>query len=119
MCHYIYSTANNGERNGKYGEVAIPHLFNLMFELGSKKTNLKAHIVGGGENKSFRSPIGNENAILAEKLVNRYHIDILTQDVSGQFGRKVIFNSGSGEILVYKINDVRKDDWYENNGTKN
>jgi chemotaxis protein CheD len=119
MCHYIYSSANNGERNGKYGEIAIPHLLNLMFELGSKKNNLKAHIVGGGENKNFSSCIGSENAELAEKLVKRYDIDILTQDVRGQFGRKVIFNSGSGEILVYKINDVRRDDWYENNGTKN
>jgi Chemotaxis protein; stimulates methylation of MCP proteins len=112
MCHYIYSTIQNQERNGKYGDVAIPHLFKLMFELGSQKSFLKAHIIGGGENPNFRSPVGNDNAALADKLVKQYAIDILTQDVNGQFGRKVIFNSGSGEILVYKINDVRREDWY-------
>jgi chemotaxis protein CheD len=74
---------------------------------------------GGGENPNFPSPIGNQNAELAEKLVKENRVEILTQDVSGQFGRKVIFNSGSGEILVYKINDVRREDWYGNHGIKN
>jgi chemotaxis protein CheD len=119
MCHYIYSNANNGERNGKYGEIAIPYLFNLMLELGSKKNILKAHIVGGGENKDFHSLIGSENATLAEKLLKKYQIKIVTQDVREQFGRKVIFNSGSGEILIYKINEVRKDDWYGNHDNQN
>jgi chemotaxis protein CheD len=119
MCHYIYSTANLSERNGKYGDVAIPHLFKLMFELGSQKNNLKAHIIGGGENPNFKSSIGNQNAELAEKLIKQYAIEILTRDVNGQFGRKVIFNSGSGEILVYKINDVRREDWYGYNGSQN
>lgn len=116
ICHYIYSTASNGERNGKYGEMAIPHLLNLMMEIGAKKESLKAHIVGGGENSNFRSPIGMDNATLAQKLIKKYQIEVLTQDVGGQFGRKIIFNSGSGEILIYKINDIRKDDWYENHG---
>jgi chemotaxis protein CheD len=119
MGHYLYSTRFNGESNGKFGEIAVPHLLKLMLEFGSNKDKLKAHIVGGGENVNFRSPIGSENAILAEKLMKKYQIEVLTQDVKGQFGRKVIFNSGSGEILIYKINDIRKDDWHENNGAEN
>jgi chemotaxis protein CheD len=119
MCHFIYSPALNNERNCRYGDIAIPHLFYLMYEMGSKNSFLKAHIIGGGENPNFPSPIGNQNAELAEKLVKENRVEILTQDVSGQFGRKVIFNSGSGEILVYKINDVRREDWYGNHGIKN
>lgn len=119
ICHYILTKSDNKERSGKYGEIAIPHLIQLMLELGSKKANLKAHIVGGGDNKNFSSTVGTENAALAEKLLKKYQIDVLTQDVRGQFGRKVIFNSGSGEILIYKINDIRKDDWYGSNGIKN
>ncbi len=34
-------------------------------------------------------------------------------------GRKAFFNSGSGEVLVYKINDVIREDWYGNHGIKN
>ena len=119
MCHYLYSNMIHNERNGKYGEIAIAHLFRLMTEMGANYHYLKAHIIGGGENPKFPSPVGNQNAELAKKLVKQHQVEILTQDIGGQFGRKVIFNSGSGEILVYKINDVRQEDWYGTHGIKN
>jgi chemotaxis protein CheD len=112
ICHYILSKSDQRERSGKYGEVAIPHLIRLMLDMGSVKANLKAHIVGGGDNANFHSKVGVDNAELAEKLLKKNQIDIVTQDVKGQFGRKVVFNSGSGEILIYKIHDIRKEDWY-------
>ncbi|MGE5583611.1 MAG: chemotaxis protein CheD [Bacillota bacterium] len=110
--HYIYSTAKNGERTGKYGDIAIPYLIKLMLEKGSKKENLKAHIVGGGENPELNSFIGKENALLAEKLLKQNKIEVITKDVYGELGRKVIFNTGKGEILIYKINEIRKEDWF-------
>lgn len=112
ICHYILPKSNNGEQSGKYGEIAIPHLIRLILDMGCAKGDLKAHIVGGGDNLKFHSSVGSDNADLAVKLLQQYQIEVLTQDVKGQFGRKVIFHSGTGEILIYKINDIRKDDWY-------
>lgn len=119
ICHYILSKSDKWERSGKYGEVAIPHLIRLMLELGSKKANLRAHIVGGGDHIKFHSSVGAENAALAEELLKRNQIDILTRDVKGQFGRKVVFNSGSGEILINKISEIRQEDWYGSDEIKN
>lgn len=63
--------------------------------------------------------MGNQNADLAEKMVK----DNLPLDYNPgcrlAVWEKVIFNSGSGEILVYKMNNVRKEDWYGNHGIKN
>lgn len=112
MNHFIYNVYQKGERNSKYGDIAIPYLIQLMLESGAKKDYLKAHIVGGGHNPSIGSFIGDENVAIAEKLLKENEIEILTRDVEGQFGRKVIFNSQSGEILIYKINEIRRDDWY-------
>jgi chemotaxis protein CheD len=119
ICHYILSKSDKWERSGKYGEVAIPHLIRLMLEMGSTKATLKAHIVGGGDNVNFHSRVGEENAELADKLLKKSQINVLTRDVEGQFGRKIIFNSGSGEILIYKINDIRSDDWYGSKELRN
>ena len=113
MCHYVLTQSNEGEHTGKYGDIAIPHLIRLMLEMGSDRGELKAHIVGGGDNLKFHSMVGTTNADLAEKLLQQYRIEVLTRDVKGHFGRKVIFNTGNGEILIYKINDIRKDDWYD------
>lgn len=115
MNHYVYSYNKHQQRTGKYGEVAIPHLINLMLKMGSKIDSLKAHIVGGGKNTELDSFVGTENAALAEKLLNKRGIEILTKDVHGEFGRKVIFNTLTGEILIYKIHQIRKNDWF---GTK-
>ncbi len=119
MCHYIYCKPFGNECNGKYGEVAIPYLIKLMTDYGSKATQMKAHIVGGGENPHFKSSVGSDNADLAEIILAGYNIEAVTREVKGNFGRKVIFNSGTGEILIYKIHEIRKDDWHGNFQTPN
>ncbi len=119
MSHYIYSKALGTDRNVKFGEVAIPYLIKLMLGFGAKESQIKAHIAGGGEHPDFKSMIGAENADLADKLLADHHIEVLSRDVKGQYGRKVVFNSGTGEILIYKINKIRKDDWYGKSTTKN
>ncbi len=119
VASFIYGSASSKNRSGKYGQVAIPHLIELLLELGSDEKDLKVHIVGGGEHPKYKSGIGHENAITAEKLLKKYPIEVLTRDIRGEFGRKVIFNSGNGEILIYKMHDIRKDDWYGCNGTEN
>jgi chemotaxis protein CheD len=119
MSHYIYSKILGNDRNVKFGEVAIPYLIKLMLGFGAKESQIKAHIIGGGEHPDFKSLVGAENADLADKLLADYHIEVLSRDVKGQYGRKVVFNSGTGEILIYKINKIRKDDWYGKSRTKN
>jgi chemotaxis protein CheD len=114
MNHYIYTKVMGREPNVKYGEVAIPYLIKLMLGFGAREDRLKAHIIGGGEHPGFRSPVGAENADLAEKLLADYHIEVVTRDIQGQYGRKVVFNSGTGEVMIYKLNAIRKDDWYGN-----
>jgi chemotaxis protein CheD len=111
-CHYIYAGSSNGETNGKNGEVAIKHLIRLMQELGSATNQLKAHIIGGGHNFNSYSSIGNENISIAETILEKYRIRVVSKDVGGTMGRKVIFNSMTGKILVYQTSDIRQTDWY-------
>lgn len=119
MNHYIYSKVIGKEPNVKYGDVAIPYLIKLMLGFGAKVTQMKAHIIGGGEHPDFRSTIGAENANLAERILAEHHIEVVTRDTEGQFGRKVVFNSGTGEVVIYKLNAIRKDDWYGNIKSQN
>jgi chemotaxis protein CheD len=112
--HYIFSRMLGMEPNVKYGEAAIPYLIKLMLGFGAKESQMKAHIIGGGEHPEFRSPVGADNVELAEKILANYQIEVVKRDVKGQYGRKVVFNSGTGEVMIYKLNAIRKDDWYGN-----
>jgi chemotaxis protein CheD len=112
-CHFIYPSSGNGEINGRFGEAAIPNLIRLLQDFGSLIGDLKAHIVGGGTPISSGSSIGNANILIAETILEKYRIKTVTKETGGSFGRKVIYNSMTGKILVYQTDDIRQSDWYE------
>ncbi len=112
MNHFIYDKAKGGAKNSKYGNVSTSYIIRLMLEMGSHRTDLRAHIMGGGENPMLDSSIGRDNAAIAEKIIRENKIAIASKDVGGNSGRKVIFNNESGEILIYAVTNVRKSDWH-------
>lgn len=113
MNHYIYGRANHGNCNARYGDVSILYLIHyLMREMGCRRPNLRAHIIGGGYNRELDSKIGDGNVAVAEELLAENGIEVATKDVGGETGRKVIFNNVTGEVLVYKGINIRRSDWY-------
>jgi chemotaxis protein CheD len=114
MNHYMYDKPFKNERNARYGTIAIPYLIKLIKEMGSKSHNMRAHVVGGAQNPEMGSiSIGKNNIEIAKRLLKIEGIKTITEDIGGEMGRKVIFNNTSGEILVYKVKKIRKEDWYE------
>jgi chemotaxis protein CheD len=112
MNHYIYGKCNGNKRNGRYGEVSLPHMLQLMLDMGSKKKNLSAHLIGGARNARLNSLVGDENTALAEKWLKKNRIPIIVKDVGGEHGRKVVFHNQSGEVYIYRVEQVRNSDWY-------
>ena len=55
--------------------------------------------------------IASENVKLATKVLRNNNILIKSQDVGGHMGRKVIFNTFTGETIVGKVNVLRQLDW--------
>ncbi len=112
MNHYIYDRFRK-ERNTRYGDVSIPYLIKLMHQEGSKITDLKVHLLGGAQNPNLGSSLGKLNSELAVEYFGKNGIEVLSKDLGGVLGRKVVFNNSTGEILVYKLNRIRNEDWYE------
>jgi len=113
MNHYLYARTFNNIRNSQSGNVSIPYMIKLLIDLGAQKHNLKAHIIGGAQNREMQSStIGRDNIKIAEKILGDNYIDIVTVDVGGDMGRKVTFDNYSGEVVVYKVNSLRRCDWY-------
>ncbi len=102
----------NGEGlpSPKYGNVAIPKLIEKMATLGIKREHLRAKIFGGSsllQNSSGLLVVGERNIMLAEELLKEEKIPIVSRDVGGSFGRKLMFSTESGEVLVRKIKNHR------------
>jgi chemotaxis protein CheD len=44
--------------------------------------------------------------------LEKNHYQVASKDTGGALGRKVVFNTENGEILVYKLKKIRNSDWY-------
>lgn len=100
--HYMLPLWNgDGLASPKFGNIAIKRLIEAMIANGSQKISLKAKIFGGGEVidtqvSSFK--IGERNIAIAKEILEEERIPIVASSVGGKLGRKIIFNTITGEV---------------------
>jgi len=102
MAHYMLPLWNGeGLASPKYGNIAIERLLDKLLSYGSKTYNVKAKIFGGGEVIDSQAPyfyIGQRNIEIAEEMLGDMRIPILGSSTGGKLGRKIIFNTYTGEV---------------------
>lgn len=106
--HYMLPLWNGeGLPTPKYGNIAIIRLVEKMLGLGCRQGNIVAKVFGGANVLAAAAGIysvGDRNVLLARRLLGEHGIRITGKDVGGTIGRKLIFNTRSGEILVGRMN---------------
>jgi chemotaxis protein CheD len=100
--HYMLPFWNGqGLATPKYGNIAIHKLHEKMQSYGSMTRNLVAKVFGGGniiESGIAQFMIGDRNIIIATDVLAELQINIISQSVGGSLGRKILFNTGTGEV---------------------
>ena len=105
--------AAKGKTTAVYGNVATLALIKMMMLHDSKKKHLEAQIFGGAYHPQKNDmDIGSENIEIARKILSRSNISIISEDVGGAKGRKVVFNTRTNEMAVLKVKTLRNVDWY-------
>ncbi len=119
MNHFQLPEIKDRERaTAIYGNVATFALIKMMLSNGSKNSNIEAQIFGGAYNPEVSNiNVGINNIKAARRILNSKRIKIISEDVGGEVGRKIIFNTSTYEIAVLKVKALRSSDWYpyENN----
>lgn len=104
--HYLLPLWNGeGLPTPKYGNVAIDKLIDNMLALGCRKQNLVAKLFGGAtlwENTEGLMRVGERNVTLAEELLHERRIPIVSSDLQGASGRKILFNTENGTVLLQR-----------------
>jgi len=108
MNHFLLPTGPNTDgSNTRYGDVAIDILVESMVKLGCPNGSLEAKIFGGGSVVDHLScagvDIGERNILLAKSRLAQHRIKVVHQDVGGELGRKIHFDSVTGQVIVKKI----------------
>ncbi len=120
MNHFLFPMVENREKTtALYGNVAVHTLVRMMVESGSAIKNLEAQLFGGAFNsKHSQRNIGRENFITARSILARKRIKIVSEDVGGELGRKIVFNTSNYEIVILKVERLRTSDWYPYKGDR-
>jgi chemotaxis protein CheD len=114
MNHFLYPKSGFfGSASNDYGDVAIPALINKLRRQGSRVEDLEAQIFGGGEIQGDKwGSTGGKNVKIARKILKKNGIKIVSEDVGGLKGRRLIFHTGTNEALIMKTHRIRRGDYY-------
>lgn len=118
MNHFLYpSTTKPSQSTAVYGNVATRALIHMFLKEGSKRKHLEAQIFGGANNVEIHEKdIGRENIRVARQVLAKARIRLASEDVGGQKGRKVVFSTAENEVLVIRVDQLRRQDWYPYEG---
>ncbi len=114
MNHFQFPETSEKENStARYGNVATLTLIKMMISNGSNNRHMEAQIFGGAHNPAVSNQnIGISNIRAARNILNRKKIKIVSEDIGGEVGRKIIFNTSSNEIAILKAPNLRESDWY-------
>jgi len=109
--HYLLPLWNGeGLPTPKYGNVAITKLLEKVRAHSSPGDKLIAKVFGGAsmwEKTEGLLAVGARNVEFAIETLESLKITIVSSDFGGNQGRKVIFNSGDGTVLMRRQRAMR------------
>ncbi len=99
----VPKSGRNEPATAKYGNAATIGLIRIMLKNGSDIRNIRAQIFGGAAPAHSKEKTGKRNIKVAKKILKRFKIPIISEDIGGNLERKVAFNTQTGETVVYKF----------------
>jgi chemotaxis protein CheD len=106
MTHYLLPDAprvHSGiDKPWSYGELAMPELLARLVDLGVPAHRLIAKVYGGAAitKTDDQAGPGARNAALARRWLGEHGLQIVSEDLGGRRGRKLVFDTASGEVSV-------------------
>lgn len=102
--HYLLPLWNGeGLATPRYGNIAITRLIEKLLLLGCARKSLRAKVFGGAsmlENTRGLLAVGERNISLAMSTLAEQRIPVISNDVGGFVGRKIIFDTATGAVLL-------------------
>lgn len=105
MNHFLLPfDSGEGQGTGRFGDRAVPELIEQLSAIGAEPKRLQAKVFGGAcVLDAFRdreNHLGSQNVRAAQKILAAASIPIVSADVEGRRGRKLIFHTDDGAAWV-------------------
>jgi chemotaxis protein CheD len=109
--HYLLPVWDGkGTASSRYGAVAIPALLQELLDAGANKYQLRARVYGGAclfeslrGSRSGQESLGDRNVATAVEFLAKEHIQIVSTDVGGDHGQRIVFQTDTGEAVMKQL----------------
>lgn len=104
--HFLLPTAPRAELDDlRFGSVSCSRLLERMRQAGAELRRLRVALIGGGSPTGGASDesVGAANARAALRVLNRHGLVVHRQETGGSYGRKLLFNTGTGALAVHLL----------------
>ena len=100
--------ANNTDRK-KFVDTCIQDMYDELLKKPIRKERLVAKIAGGARMFSHRTNndffnIGSQNYLTVCKILAKFRVRILAEDIGGSSSRTIIFDPKTEELLIRGVN---------------
>lgn len=114
MNHFMRPwTKDANQATPQFGNVATAALIKIMEDAGSQRGDLVAQVTGGAYPEEAQgTDLGVANIQVAREILTRRGIRVVSEDVGGSIGRKIIFDTHTGQLAVLKVHKIRSSDWF-------
>lgn len=107
------SVGYDDSNKAKFADSGIPELLNRLLSMGASRGMLQAKIAGGADMFSNSSRpnslmIGARNADMSKSILENMKIKLVSEDIGGNFGRTVEFNTETGMMKIKTIGHGEK-----------
>jgi len=110
--HCIYPKLKKNQRPTNYHvDNAINSLVASLKVLKASGRTLEAQLFGGGCFRGYEKKRAEQVIRKIRRVLKKLKIEVISEDLGGVLGRKIVFNTYSGEVIVHKTRKVRKTDW--------
>lgn len=93
----------------RYGGAAMELLINELLRLGARKDRLVAKIFGGGRVMKGMGDVGARNIEFVLRFLAQESIPIWSEDIAGDYARKIYFFPHTGQVLMRRIDQLHND----------
>ena len=112
MAHCVLPQARFGEKpSNLHADMAVASLVKQMIDHTKISDYWEAQLFGGGSQEGSQNWESKKVVEVIKKLLKKFEIEIVSEDIGGSVGRKVVFNTFSGDVILHKTRRVRQTDW--------
>ncbi len=109
MNHFLLAEQSGSAKDrfgasARYGAYAMEELINMVLKKGTGlKQNLEIKVFGGGKINSALNDVGASNIVFVHKFLSDEGYKIASEDMGGNFARRVLFSPTSGRARVKRL----------------